>query len=93
MAIKTACEQVKTITRNTANGDDITLLLDDARPSATQAFYGAPCLPNLGKVINDFIGFNKTNAISDTLAALFSKQTYTGATWNQHYVTKLTLLN
>ena len=91
MAIKTACEQIETITRDTGNGTDITLLLKDARPSATQAFYGPPCFPNLGKVISDFIGFNKTNDISDTLTALFTKQTYTGATWNKAYITKLIL--
>jgi len=93
LAIKTTCEQVKSLSRIDVSGDDITLLLQNGHPSNKHAFYGAPCLPNLARAMNFFFGLKKPYEIPEMLNTLFKNQTFTSSDVLKNSITKLTLVN
>lgn len=93
LAIKTACEQIKSQSRIDVSGDDITLVLQNGQPSLKQAFYDAPCFPNLARAIDFFFGLKKPYEIPEMLNTLFKNQTFTGSDALKNSITKLTLVS
>ena len=93
LAIKTACEQIKSTSSNNVNGADVTLLLQNGHTSRTHEFYGANCLPNLARQIDFFLGLKKAFKVPEILSVLFENKTAIGSDLASNHITKLTLLS